>query len=110
MIADNNYPLNAESRNKITQLIQDEILGLGPIDTLLRDKDISDIMINGAKKIFVEKGGRLQPSHVNFEDDDHLMRIIDRIVAPLGRRLHLRLGLELHRPRPLREERPRLRR
>ena len=86
-IADENYPLNAESRKKITQLIQDEILGLGPIDTLLRDPDISDIMINGAKRIFVEKSGKLQASQVNFEDDAHLMRIIDRIVSQVGRRV-----------------------
>ena len=67
--------------------IVDEFTGFGPIQPLLVDPDISEVMVNGPKKVFVEKNGRLTKSGVTFDDDDHVMRIIDRIILPLGRRV-----------------------
>jgi pilus assembly protein CpaF len=67
--------------------IVDEFTGFGPIQPLLDDPDISEVMVNGPKKIFVEKSGHLTKSGVTFDDDDHVMRIIDRIILPLGRRV-----------------------
>ena len=67
--------------------IVDEFTGFGPIQPLLDDPDVSEVMVNGPKKVFVEKNGRLTKSGVTFDDDDHVMRIIDRIILPLGRRV-----------------------
>jgi pilus assembly protein CpaF len=63
-----------------------EILGYGPIEPLLRDDTITEIMVNGPKQVYIERGGKIYKTDVTFEDDDHVMRIIDRIVSPLGRR------------------------
>jgi len=67
--------------------IVDEFTGFGPIQPLLDDPDVSEVMVNGPKKVFIEKNGRLTRSGVTFDDDDHVMRIIDRIILPLGRRV-----------------------
>jgi pilus assembly protein CpaF len=67
--------------------IVDEFTGFGPIQPLLDDPDVSEVMVNGPRKVFIEKGGRLTKSGVTFDDDDHVMRIIDRIILPLGRRV-----------------------
>jgi len=67
--------------------IVDEFTGFGPIQPLLDDPDISEVMVNGPKKVFIEKSGRVTKSGVTFDDDDHVMRIIDRIILPLGRRV-----------------------
>ena len=74
-------------RARIVADICDEILGLGPIEPLLKDETITEVMINGPKKIFVERKGKLQLTNVQFHDDAHLMTIIERIVSPLGRRI-----------------------
>ena len=74
-------------RARIVADICDEILGLGPIEPLLKDETITEVMINGPKQIFVERKGKLQLTNVQFHDDAHLMTIIERIVAPLGRRI-----------------------
>ncbi|MFN3374830.1 MAG: CpaF family protein, partial [Chloroflexus sp.] len=63
------------------------IIGLGPIEPLLADEDVSEIMVNGPKQVYIEKKGKLIKTDITFADDDHVMRIIDRIVAPLGRRV-----------------------
>lgn len=81
----NNVPRGERAR--IVTDICDEILGLGPIEPLLKDESITEVMINGPKKIFVERKGKLQLTNVQFHDDDHLMTIIERIVSPLGRRI-----------------------
>ncbi|HSM70122.1 MAG TPA: CpaF family protein, partial [Anaerolineales bacterium] len=65
----------------------DEFTGFGPIQPLLDDPDVSEVMVNGPQKVFIEKNGRLIKSGVTFDDDDHVMRIIDRIILPLGRRV-----------------------
>ena len=79
--------LPEDIRKQIFVDILDELTGFGPIQPLLDDPDISEVMVNGPKKIFVEKKGKLTRSPVTFDDDDHVMRIIDRIILPLGRRV-----------------------
>ena len=74
-------------RKQVFAEILDELTGYGPIQPLLDDPDISEVMVNGPKKVFVEKRGKLTKSAVTFEDDDHVLRIIDRIILPLGRRV-----------------------
>ena len=74
-------------RRQVFDDILDELTGYGPIQPLLDDPDISEVMVNGPKKVFIEKNGRLTKSAVTFDDDDHVLRIIDRIILPLGRRV-----------------------
>jgi len=80
-------PLSEEIRNQLFKDILDELLGYGPIQPLLEDESISEIMVNGPKKIYVERKGQLMKVPITFEDDAHLIRIIERIVLPLGRRI-----------------------
>ncbi len=80
-------PLSAPIRTKLAKRIEDEILGLGPLEPLLADPDISDILVNGPHKVFIEKKGKLESSEVVFRDDAHLMMIIERIVSRVGRRI-----------------------
>ena len=80
-------PLTAADRTRITAEICDEILGHGPLEPLLRDPDVSEIMVNGPDQIFVERFGRILPVDAAFIDEDHLRRIIDKIVARVGRRV-----------------------
>jgi len=79
--------LPKDLRQQIFQEILDELTGLGPLQPLIEDADISEIMVNGPKKVYVEKSGKLLKSPIAFDDDDHVMRIIDRIILPLGRRV-----------------------
>ncbi len=79
--------LPEDLRKQIYLDILDELTGYGPIQPLLEDPDISEVMVNGPKKVFIEKGGRLTKSPVTFDDDDHVLRVIDRIILPLGRRV-----------------------
>ena len=79
--------LGRRERDALFEVIVAEILGLGPLEPLLADETITEIMVNGPKKLFVERAGRIQRVNVSFESDEHLMRIIERIVAPLGRRI-----------------------
>jgi pilus assembly protein CpaF len=80
-------PLNRMERERLVEEILDNILGLGPLEPLLRDPEVSDIMINGSKVVFVERKGRLVKTNVTFNDDKHLLQIIERIVAAVGRRV-----------------------
>jgi len=79
--------LPEDLRNQIYKEVLDELLGYGPIQPLLEDDDISEIMVNGPKKVYIEKKGRLTKTPITFEDDAHVVRIIERIVLPLGRRI-----------------------
>ncbi|MBI3363064.1 MAG: CpaF family protein [Chloroflexi bacterium] len=79
--------LSRAERKRLFDQIVAEILGLGPLEPLLSDDTITEIMVNGAKNIYIERKGKLERVGVTFENDDHTMRIIDRIVAPLGRRI-----------------------
>jgi pilus assembly protein CpaF len=79
--------LPEDIRMQIFNEIIDEMTGFGPIQPLLDDPDVSEVMVNGPKKVFVEKNGKLTRSAITFDDDDHVARIIDRIILPLGRRV-----------------------
>jgi len=80
-------PLNAKSRKQVIQLIEDEILGLGPLEPLLHDSTISDVLVNGCDSVYVERFGKLEKTPIRFHDNLHLMNIIDRIVSAVGRRI-----------------------
>ncbi len=79
--------LNRQERERIVDEVIDEVLGLGPLELILKDPLVSDILINGPKNIYVEKGGQMQKSEVEFRDGKHLLQIIDRIVSKVGRRV-----------------------
>ncbi len=79
--------LNREDRQQLNNELYDEVTGLGPLEALLRDDTISDILVNGPHQIFVERGGKLELSDVTFKDEKHLLRIIDKIVSAVGRRV-----------------------
>ncbi|MFZ4795239.1 MAG: CpaF family protein [Blastocatellia bacterium] len=80
-------PLNTSEREMITEYILNEIFGLGPLESLLSDKTISDILVNGPRQVYIERRGRLERVDIRFRDDAHLMQIIDRIVSRIGRRV-----------------------
>jgi pilus assembly protein CpaF len=82
-----NLHLSVAHRNHLLRDILDEITGFGPLQPLLNDPDITEIMVNGPRKIYVEKNGRLERTKVVFEDNLHILKIIDRIVSPLGRHI-----------------------
>ncbi|NND97713.1 MAG: CpaF family protein [Pirellulaceae bacterium] len=79
--------LNRQEREKIVDEVLDETFGLGPLELILKDPEVSDILINGPKNIYVEKGGQMQKTDVEFRDGKHLLQIIDRIVSKVGRRV-----------------------
>ncbi|MFQ5922970.1 MAG: CpaF family protein, partial [Anaerolineales bacterium] len=87
ILAEMNIVLSRPERRRLFEQIVAEILGLGPIEPLLADESITEVMVNGAKNIYIERAGKIIREPASFESDDHLMRIIDRIVAPLGRRI-----------------------
>jgi len=80
-------PLNSIERELLVKEIQDEVMGLGPLEPFLQDPTVSDILVNTYKKIYVERFGRLEGTDARFKDDAHLMRIIDKIVSSVGRRI-----------------------
>ncbi len=89
LIVDKEAPdLAREERQKLVKDVLEEALGLGPLEDMLADPSISEIMVNGANKIFVEKSGKVQLSGIKFTSNDHLRRIIERIVTPLGRQIN----------------------
>lgn len=79
--------LSRGERQQMFQSIVNDLLGLGPLEVLLKDPDISEIMVNGPRQIYIERKGKLLKADITFYNDDHVMRIIERIVAPLGRRI-----------------------
>ena len=79
--------LPEDLKKDIFKQVLNDLLGFGPIQPLLDDPDVSEIMVNGPKKVFIEKKGQLTKSEITFDDDDHVLRIIDRIITPLGRRV-----------------------
>ncbi|MGA9534225.1 MAG: CpaF family protein [Anaerolineales bacterium] len=87
ILAEEKIVLSRPEKRRLFEQIVAEILGLGPLEPLLADETITEVMVNGAKNIYIERAGRLHREPASFESDDHLMRIIDRIVAPLGRRI-----------------------
>jgi pilus assembly protein CpaF len=87
IIQDQRVPLNFDEQEKIQADLLDEVFGLGPLEPLLRDPKISDIMVNDKDHVFIEKGGLLSRVSTSFRDDRHLLQIIDRIVSRVGRRV-----------------------
>lgn len=80
-------PLNADEKDKIIREIQDEVLGLGPLEPFMKDPSVSDVLVNTYKKIYVERFGKLYVTQARFKDDTHLRKIIDKIVSAVGRRI-----------------------
>ena len=80
-------PLSFAERERLSREILDEIFGLGPLEPLLKDPTVSDILVNRYNKVYVERAGKLEPTGLSFKDDAHLMQIIDRIVSRIGRRV-----------------------
>jgi pilus assembly protein CpaF len=87
ILAEENIVLSRPERARLFEQIAAEILGFGPLQPLLEDDTITEVMVNGAKNIYIERKGKVHRVPVTFENNDHVMRIIDRIVAPLGRRI-----------------------
>ncbi|OIQ30611.1 MAG: type II secretion system protein E [Alphaproteobacteria bacterium MedPE-SWcel] len=87
VLQDKNIVLNREDRQQLNKELYDEVTGLGPLETLLKDDSVSDILVNGPHQIFVERSGKLEVSDITFKDERHLMRIIDKIVSAVGRRV-----------------------
>ncbi|MBW2540463.1 MAG: CpaF family protein [Deltaproteobacteria bacterium] len=87
ILEDEKFLLTLEERERFVKEIQDEVFGLGPLEPLLQDPTISDILVNGSGHIFIERRGKLEKTVARFRDDAHLMRIIDKIVSAVGRRI-----------------------
>ncbi|MCU1328362.1 MAG: type secretion system protein [Bryobacterales bacterium] len=87
IVAAGRVPFNAAEKEKLNGDLLDEVFGLGPLEPLLRDHDISDILVNNKNDVFIERQGLLEKLNISFRDDAHLMQIIDRIVSAVGRRV-----------------------
>ena len=87
LLNESGVALNTSEHLKMVQDIQDEVMGLGPLESLLADASVSDILVNGPKKVFVERHGKLELTDIKFSDSAHLMKIIDKIVSRVGRRV-----------------------
>src|SRR3990172_1429133 len=86
VIQDLDPKLDLSNQVEVRRQIE-EILGLGPLEPLLRDESITEVMVNGPRQVYIERSGKLELTNVVFQNDDHVMRIIDRIIAPIGRRV-----------------------
>jgi pilus assembly protein CpaF len=80
-------PLSGPEKERLSLEVLDEVFGLGPLEPLLQDPTISDILVNGAKEVYIERGGMLEEANISFKDNAHLMHIIDKIVSAIGRRV-----------------------
>lgn len=87
LMSERGYLCTTSDRESLVAYILNEILGFGPIEPLLRDEGVAEVMVNGPDKVFVEREGRIELTPVTFDDDEHVMRVIDRIVSPIGRRI-----------------------
>jgi pilus assembly protein CpaF len=87
LLDDERVPMTAVEQNKIIEEVLDEVLGLGPLETLLKEPSISDILVNRHDKVFIERNGKLSETPVRFKDDAHLLHIIEKIVSQVGRRI-----------------------
>jgi pilus assembly protein CpaF len=87
LLDDERVPMTAVEQNRIIEEVLDEVLGLGPLETLLKEPSISDILVNRHDKVFIERAGKLSETPVRFKDDAHLLHIIEKIVSQVGRRI-----------------------
>jgi pilus assembly protein CpaF len=86
-IAEKHLPVSGYDLENLSEDMVDELAGYGPLETLIKDERVNDILVNGAKQIFVEREGKLEATTMRFIDDEHVLRVIRRILAPLGRRI-----------------------
>jgi pilus assembly protein CpaF len=87
VLAQEAMPLSSSEKERLVNDVQHELFGLGPLEPLLKDSTISDILVNSHRKIYIERRGKLEVTNVTFKDDEHLMRVIERIVSSVGRRI-----------------------
>ena len=87
VIGESGLLVTRQDRQRIAQQLGDEVLGFGPITSLLNDDDVSEVMVNSAQQVYVERKGRLELSDVVFRNNEHVIQVIEKIVAPLGRRI-----------------------
>jgi pilus assembly protein CpaF len=87
ILAQESVPLNSDARERVVQCIEDEIMGLGPLEPLLNDPTVSDILVNGPDQVYVERRGKLELTDIKFSSNRHLLNTIDRIVSAVGRRI-----------------------
>ncbi len=87
LLPEEKAPLNSSEMNQLSLEIVDEVFGLGPLEPLIKDATVSDILVNTYGRVFVERSGKLEETEVRFKDDRHLLRIINRIVSEVGRRV-----------------------
>jgi pilus assembly protein CpaF len=87
LLSQESAPLNFDEREELVTQVLDEIFGLGPLEPLIQDPSVSDILVNTFKQVYIERGGRLERTDVRFQDDRHLLQVIDRIVSAVGRRI-----------------------
>jgi len=87
LLDEDNIAINEAERKVVVQSIQNDMLGLGPIEPLLADTTVSDILVNGPGRVYVERHGKLEATDVTFDNDAHVLRIIDKIVSRIGRRV-----------------------
>src|SRR5712664_279164 len=87
MLVADDTPLSRQEREQIVVEVEHETFGLGPLEPLMQDPTVSDILVNGAKTVYIERRGRLERTHVIFRDDTHLLHVIERIVSTIGRRI-----------------------
>jgi pilus assembly protein CpaF len=87
VLEEEGLPLTRGERARLLEEVVDEIIGLGPLEPLLNDETITEVMVNGPQQVYIERAGKIVLTNVTFRDDGHVLRIIDRIISPLGRRL-----------------------
>ncbi len=87
LLEEERVPMTTGEQNKIIEEVLDEVLGLGPLETLLKEPSISDILVNGYDNVYIERGGKLSRTAVRFKDNNHLLHIIEKIVSQVGRRI-----------------------
>src|SRR5689334_5817964 len=87
LVASLKTPLSGRERERLSLEVLDEVFGLGPLEPLLQDPTINDILVNGPKQVYIERSGVLEESNIMFKDNAHLMNIIDKIVSAVGRRI-----------------------
>src|SRR5436305_15018588 len=87
LVSNSKTPLSGRERERLSLEVLDEVFGLGPLEPLLQDPTVSDILVNGHKEVFIERAGLLEETRIMFKDNAHLMHIIDKIVSAVGRRV-----------------------
>ena len=87
LLTEASAPISVAVRQRIIQMIEDDVLGLGPLEPLLADHTVSDILVNSYDSVYVERRGKLESTNIRFRDDAHVMKVIDRIVTSVGRRI-----------------------